>query len=621
MKGKLFIGVLMGMLFWGTAAWAETIKANAVVERRDFFMGEPFVFQIQVSGSESPEKPDLSKVKDFIVTFQGGQQNSSQSVTIVNGKVSRNIRKGYFFSYQMIPNRTGALSIPSINVVADGQSTQTDPVMITVRKPVETDDFKLRLKLSKDHCYVGEPVILTVTWYIGKDVREFNFSLPLLEDDSFRFENPDVNTQSGKKLYRIRLGDDEVIGEKGQGRIKGKDYATLTFKKVLIPIRFGNISIEPATVSANALMGYENRQNRVKDDFFSDFFNDDFFSRGRRGIYRKVVVPSNSMSLRISDLPEEGRPAGFAGHVGEYRIEAAASPTEVNVGDPITLTLSLTGPDYLKYIQLPPLSRQPGLNKDFKIPKERASAEVSGKSKVFTQTIRALRSDVKEIPPIELAYFDTAAKAYGVARTQPVPLIVKETRVLTAMDAEGISGPVSNGSGIETWNRGIAFNYEDMDVIENQGSGPLSWFRSPLWLCLTLGSPVFYGLLLAGTVMMRRRNADPLKSRARKAYGNLTRALKEARRASSSDRTCDMIQDAFRSYLGDKLGLTQAALTFIDVKDKLEAKGIDSETLDRLRSLFEECTAGQYAGNAGSFNVPSLTETGVHVAKALEKKL
>ena len=226
MKMTKYIAVLLFPLTCATllcpASEAAQLSATAAVERTDLFVGESFIFQIQVSGSENPDKPDLSHVSDFTVVFRGGQKNSSRSISIVNGKVTQDVREGYFFSYQLTPKRAGRLNIPSIKVFADGRSTRTKPLTITARKPVETDDFKLKLKLSKDHCFVGEPVTLTATWYIGKDVKNFNFTLPLLGDDSLQFANPEVDMKSGKKLYRIPLGDEEVIGEKGRGRIGQK---------------------------------------------------------------------------------------------------------------------------------------------------------------------------------------------------------------------------------------------------------------------------------------------------------------------------------------------------------------------------------------------------------------
>ena len=612
--------MILGIVFLsGHVALAAELSAKAAVESADLSVGEAFIFQIQVSGAENPEQPDLSGVKDFTVVFQGGQQNSSSSITIINGKVTKDVQEGYYFSYQLTPTRSGILTIPSIKVKAGNSSTETEPIQITARAPSETEDFKFRISLSRDRCYVGEPVILTATWYIGKDVKDFNFTLPILSDASFKFADIETAGQQGGNLYRISLGNSEVTGVKGKGSLDGRDFTTITFKKALIPVRSGDIAVRPATVSCNALVGYE-RQRNTFNDGFRDFFNDDFFSNNRSGVYKTVVVPSNPLSLKVLDLPANGRPSDFAGHVGRYAISAKAMPTEVSVGDPITLTLTLSGPDYLENIQMPALEKQPSLLRNFKIPTESARGEISGKTKVFTQTIRPLRTDVKEIPPVELPYFDTDTQTYKVAATEPIPLTVRETNVITALDAEGNAGQVKVGSEVESLNKGIASNYEDMTVLENTSLEPFSLLRSPLWKGLILGPPFIYLLFLSGTFIYRHRNADSRKVNSRKAYGRLLSALKDARRSASMNDTCAMVQDALRNYLGDKLHISgKTALTFNDIKERLSDVAIGQETIDGIEDLFRRCEAGRYAGDAGTGDGAGMIEKAEMLAKNVEK--
>jgi len=600
-------------------AQAKPLSADAVVERSSVFVGEPFIFQIQVSGSENPKKPDLSEITDFIVEYHGGQVNSSRSVTIINGQMTQDVKQGYIFSYQLVPKRTGKLLLPSVTVHADGQRVQTNPVVIHVQKPSETEDFKLRLYLSKQECYVGEPVTLTVIWYLGQDVRKFNISLPLIEQkDLFYFFDPQVDFNSGKKFYRIPLGDGEVVGEKGRGRLGDKEFATITFKKVLIPKQAGLVNIKPATLVCEALTGYRQMRQRP---FGKDFFNDDFFGLGRQGVYQKVIVPSNTLNLKVYDVPAKGQPANFAGHIGEYKIQAQATPTQISVGDPITLTLTLSGPDYLEQVDLPPLDHQSELNRNFKIPRERAVGEASGKIKVFTQTIRPLKPNIKEIPSIELSYFDTRTGEYRTARTDPIPIQVKAARVVTALDAEGAAVSNPSGSEIETWTKGIAYNYEDMSVIENHGFGPVSWLKSPVWFCMIVIPPMVYLILWVGLFFISRQNADPFASRARKAYGRLTASIKKAQRTESEQQSYQVILNAFRKYLGDKLRFPHGSLTFNDVKDSLSTKGVDSETLENLKSLFERCEARRFAGNSDMSNASSLVEQSITLGKNLENTL
>ncbi len=613
---------LVFLFFPGTKAVAASATASAVVERSTVFEGEPFTFQIQVSGSEKPEKPDLSGIKEFDVNFRGGQRNSSRSMTIVNGRVTQDTRYGYVFEYQLVPKHSGRLTIPAIKVEVEGKTVWTNPVGITVEKPSENDDFKLRLQLSKSRCYVGEPVVLTGVLYLAQSVKGFNMSLPLLnEKDTFYFSDPHVDTSTGSQFYRIPLGDGEVIGEKGQGRMDGKEFATITFKKILIPRKAGKFSIGPATAACEALAGYKKARNPFGNDFFSNFFNDDFFGGHQQGIYRKVVIPSNELVLSVSDVPTEGRPSNYEGPIGEYKIRAEATPTEISVGDPITLKITLSGPDYLEHVNLPPLSRQQNLRNSFKIPQERAVGEMSGNTKVFTQTIRALTPNIKEIPPIELPYFDTRSGTYQIARTGAIPIFVKAAKIVTASDAEGAAEKSVATNELETWTKGIAYNYEDSSVLENQSFGPVSWFVSPVGLCGVIGFPMIYMLLLVSVRAHRKMHSDPLSVMARKAFRKLSAELRKVKKIESEQKAVIIILDALRMYLGEKLRVPYGrALTYNDIKSLLVEQGIASDTLDRLRFLFDQCDAGRYAG-ARNINASELVRQAFDLAKAFEKKL
>ena len=620
---KKYCFILLCLVFLGVGffddgrASAQPLHAESSLEKTDLFIGEPVTFQIQVTGSENPERPNISNIEGLDLVYQGGQQNSSSSITIINGRVTKDIKKGYTFLYQLTPRRTGRIVIPEIAVHADGSTVLTKPVIIAVQKPVETDDYKLRLQLSRADCYVGEPITLTVVWYMGKDVRSFHFDLPFLKDAKFYFEDQKVEPGDGKKYYRIPVGDKEVLGVMGQGRIDGRDYSTLSFQKILIPKKSGDIVIESATVVAEALSGYRRRKNPFGDDFFSDFFG-----KTSSGIYRKIVVPSNSLTLKVNDLPLKGRPDIFLGHVGEYKIHTEASPTEVSVGDPITLKIALSGPEYLENIELPPLDNQEALIKSFKIPKEQSVGEIADNSKIFTQTIRALRPGIKEIPSITLSYFDTKTKTYKAAKSEPIPISVKAAHIVTAQDAEGAVTPLAiSGSRVETWSAGIDYNYDDMSVLENKRLGFAQWLKSPLWICINGIPLVLYLILFAGVTYKRRMDLDPIAQRARRAYSRFQKTLKNVRKDDPANQHSQIILESFRKYLGDKLRMKGGVITFKDVKDRLDEKGVDPQTRELLKDLFEKCEAGSYAGNLNNIGSISLINLAIDLARKLEKQL
>ena len=602
-------------------ATAQTFSAQAQVSRTDVFVGESLRLQIHVSGSESPDRPDVAGMDGLTVRYLGGQKNSSQSVSIINGRISKQVRKGYVFVFELTPTRAGSLVIPSIPVSGEGKVAQTSPVSLNVREPMETEDFKLRIGLSKEQCYTGEAITLTVTWYLVQDVRSFDFVLPVLDSSAVFHADPDIDTSSGGPYYRIPLGGGEVIGKKGRGKLDGKDYATITFSKILIPREPGPLTIEPAVVSCEALVGYRDRNRRQRglfgDDFMSNFFNDDFFGRRREGVYRRVSVPSNRLVLEVLPQPSEGRPAGFSGHVGEYSVEATASPVDVSVGDPITLNILVGGPEYLEHVSLPPLDRQRQLAGDFRIPSEMAAGRVTGGGKLFTQTIRALRPDVKKVPSIELPYFDVAKREYRVARSRPIPLNVRAAKVVTAGDAEGRELTVVPGRTLEGWSAGIAYNYDGVEILEDHRAGLDVWLRSSLRLGVIMVPPAVYLVALLTLAVIRRRNADPLSARSRRAMRVLLRSLN----AADSGVPGQAVLDGLRAYVGDKLGLVSSALTFGDVCPRLREKGVGESTLEDLKTVFRECEAGTYAGGAHAMAPDELRKRALAVARRLEKEL
>ena len=166
----ILIATLLGMFAVAVAA-AEDIHVNALVEGHEFFLGESFIYQIKVVGSENPQRPGHLGIRDFHVEFLGGRNSSSQSVTIIGGRVSEQLKE-FIFTYRLTPRQTGDLLIPSLKVIVENRE-HTPAIPITVMRPTESEDFKLRISLSKDTCYVGEPVILDVTWYFARDIRSF----------------------------------------------------------------------------------------------------------------------------------------------------------------------------------------------------------------------------------------------------------------------------------------------------------------------------------------------------------------------------------------------------------------------------------------------------------------
>lgn len=607
------IVMVLAVLGLSSMARAE-VTVRAAVDQQEVFVGETFTYQVQVVGSEAAEPPDTSAFTDFTVESRGGQQNSSESVTWINGRMNRVSHRGYIFNFVLTPKREGRLQIPSLTVTVDGQTYQTQAIAIQAKRPQETDEFKLRLTLDKAKAYIGEPVNLTMTWYIGRDVNGFNFNLPVLSDPRFIISEGDnvVTNPNPDRFVRIPAPGGEILAEKGNGSLNGNNYLTVSFTRWLIAKEAGLLTLPQATVSCQALSAY--RQQRR--DPFNSLFPDDFFGRSRHS-YQTVVVPSNEPVLEVLPLPTEGRPADFSGLVGSYSIAVSAMPTSVKVGDPITLTIQVAGP-VVAGVALPTLADQLGPD-DFKVPAEMAPGEGKGVLKTFTQTIRARHPGVREIPSLHVSYFNPTTGRYESATSPPLPITVAEARTVTAQDAEGREpvGPAKRE--LKATKGGINFNYEGPEVLTPQapiGTVGLDAF----WYGALLCPPFFFALFLATSLWSHYRHKDPAGRAARQAFAKLSTTLDQISTHGDLASGYQTLGLGLREYLGVTLRRNPGALTYADVEPLLIHAGVANESLASLRQVMEECAAYEYAGPAsGAQDLARLLDLARHVAADLER--
>jgi hypothetical protein len=591
---RYFINIfLLSLIFFLSSLQAakgaeQPISVQAQVDREEVTVGESIMLQIKIDGDDSPAEPDLSGLQDFSVIPKGGGQNNRESITIINGRMNRISEHGYIFRYELIPKKDGILTIPAIGVTAGGKNLLTEPIPIRVAKPVVSDEFILRVSLSESESYVGQPLVLTVKWYVNRNIAEFKFELPFLEDQRFTFaDHPEDSHYQGQDAIAINLSGTTHIARKGQ---EGQ-HTTVTLRKIAIPREAGEFTLGQGVVFSKIVTGYQqNRGGRPFNDLF-----DDFFGR-RQAVYKQVVTESNTLHARVLPLPGENRPDNFTGLVWQYSLAAEADPTEVNVGDPITLTMMITGSEYLENVLLPPLENQREMRDNFKVPEEMGQGVVDGRVKVFTQTIRAKHASVNEIPGISLNFFNPKTARYESSATKPIPLQVHATKIVTARDAEGGSPAVAKKT-LTSLDKGIAHNYVGEDILKNQDLEVASWFGSPVGLALLFFPPGVFLLVLLPVYMKRRRVQDVTRLQAQKALPEfikeLTRLEQEIEQQELQQSVRGLVE-AMRVYLGKRLSIPPGTLIYKEVAVHLKQHGVEDTLLAELESILDWCETYHY---------------------------
>ena len=297
--------------------------------------------------------------------------------------------------------------------------------------------------------------------------------------------------------------------------------------------------------------------------------------------------------------------AEFYGLVGRYTISASATPTNVNVGDPITLTIKIGGSKYLKSVQWPELERVPELANNFKIPSQKASPTIENSFKVFTQTIRASNDKVTRIPPIPLASFDVREGKYVTTQTAPIELEVAPTKVLTSADLEGADFVPVNRE-IEAIKKGLSANYEDLNALRDMSFSPLAALVHPgyaiLWAAPLIG-------LVSSLLIKLGTHTSPEKIAARrrrqacsKAIGQLKKIRVEGVPPSNRGQDArDTIQrnewlvSIMKQYIGDRFDKTASSLTADDCYEAIKTATDDAPTAGKYRDIITNFEAGRYA--------------------------
>lgn len=599
-----FVALALTTLFAGDAVGQVQVFAQ-VDSQKDIYVGESFTYHVIIDGENNPGEVDLTPLAKYNPRSAGNQDVSQTSISIINGKTTQKVVKRYVMSYSLVSNQAGRIELSPVEVTVAGKSYQTNPVSVNILKPGTTDQLDMEVTLSEQKCYVGQPVLITIKFYFSAEISDPQFNIPVFNNDSFYFENPDVLDRQTKE-FDLGSGTTVMVSQH-QVLHKGKQYNLLVLQKILIPKISGPIRIDPATVSTDVVVG----RSHSRDRFF-----DDFFSSGKQ--YKRFMVSSEPLALNVLPLPEQGKPDGFYGLVGQYTISASAKPTaDVYMGDPITLTIKIGGSKYLKPVRWPELEQVPELAANFKIPSQKATPTIDNGFKVFTQTIRPDNNHANIIPALPLAYFDPHSGSFHVAETEPIKLDLKPSKRLTSADIEGRDFAPINKE-VEAIKKGLSANYESPDVLENMSFSLVPALISPAYASIWA---VPLGILILSLTAKLATHTSPEKvaaKRRRQACGKAISQFKKAVSMNSSQRN-ELVVSIMKQYIGDRFDKMAGSLTGNDCYDAIVSATADTEAADQYRRIIEYCQSARFASI--DVNIDSgKTKDIIQLIRNIEKK-
>lgn len=535
-------------------------EATAALSRDSVDLGDSITFQVAIDGAQSAEQPDLPTSSAYQAEFLGGRDESSRSIFIVNGKKTESNKLRYVLQWRITPLKAGRHAIDSFTVKV-GRATLTVPrTEFQASEPGDNPNFQLILEPEKTKVYVGEPLRVRMIWSLGRNVRSASFSGPdggrefdvvPLDPRSLRARTSPNQNNDAFRLVPFLGG--QIVITRTQFTREGRDLPAFSADLVITPRRAGKLDIGPYRVAFDEIVGQKSRS------FFDSPFDD--LSQTRRS-----VVASNIVTLDVKPLPEEGKPADFSGLIGVYSLDASATNSEANVGDPIPITLTIRGPEPLGDLKAPPLENQPAIASGFKLSPEgwetAPSDGAASGQRTFTTTIRPRSESVTEIPPVRLPYFDSKTGAYAIAQSKPIPLKVHASKEVTLADAmrPGADGapripPAAGPATLTEAPGGIGANTESLTALVDQRVNLVAAMSSPIGAAFVVAPPA--ALAFVAMLAHRRRTRDP-------GAAARAQAVRHAKRAASSARSSAELLAAVRLSLAPFLGVAADAVTSRD---------------------------------------------------------
>jgi BatD DUF11 like domain len=556
-------------------ATADAASFTAALDRDTIAMGETATMSLTFEGGQAKNLPTPQVTGLRIV-----QSGNSQNVSIINGQMTSTVT----VTLSITPLRAGEFAIPALSADVNGQRLSTEPLRLAVHKAdapaaAAVDSGSeiafLKLTLPHENIYSGQSVIGRVELYLRDDVQNIG---------NFQFSGTPAEGFSVGKM---------IEGPRTRAQVGSRAYNVIQLMLPLTAVKAGAVTLGPFTAGAVIVLP---SQTQGGDQIFRQFFN--------QGEQRQVSLTSDQVSIQALALPVENVPADFNGAIGNFSLNVTAGPTNLTVGDPITVRVQISGRGALDAVTLPAQDAW----RDFKTFPPTSNITNTDQFgfqgiKTFEQIVSPLNSDVHELPSYTFSFFNPDDGAYHTLAQPATPLTVHSAGATPLPTvAENKNSSAEN----------LASSQDIFPIKENLGT--LAPTGKPL-----ITSPKFLAMqslpviaLLAAFVWRKRADelANNPRLRRQRAVVQLVRdGLNDLHKSAAENKSDEFFATLFRllqEQLGERLDCPASAITENVVEEHPTLRSAPSATLDGLRELFQLCNQARYAPVRGSAELNSV---------------
>ncbi|SDG78851.1 Oxygen tolerance [Psychroflexus sediminis] len=497
-----------------------------------------------------------------------GGPNQSISQSWVNGKST--FQKTYTYFFQ--PAKRGTFTIGQAEITVDGQVYKTSPIQVEVTAAVDTpnqsravaeaeDGIHLIAEVSDSKPYLNEGIYVVYKLFFSSTVNIRNWR-PL---DNPKFEG----------FWSQNIDIDQL--ELKEGEFGGQPYRYVELRKtVLYPQKTGELKIEPLSLAVSVEVPTDRR---------------DFFGRRMYDVVEKNFS-ANTKTIDVKPLPEEGKPEGFSGAVGEFDFQLKASEKTVVAQTSFELSSEVSGKGNLKLFNLPKIQTPSA----FEVYEPERSENVRTSSLGMRGSITEKYTVIPEfkgdyvIQPTTFSYFNPRTEAYERLQSEPIKIKVEpnpqrpEETVASANDTAKPQNMIASKN---------TFNYIKLDT-SLKAKGKTQFFQSPLYWTLFfipfLSIPL---MLIFGKVKNRATDENQLQQK--RASKLAKRYLSEAKKnIGDSKAFYESLERALHNYMKARLKIQTLDMQKEKIQALFAQKGVSQETTENFIKILESCELARY---------------------------
>jgi len=390
--------------------YAASPSVTAVLSDSQPAVGQMVQLEIKVNGANSANVPETISI-DGLEIHQTG---TSRQFEMHNFDVTSSVT----YDYTVLPLKTGQFKIPPQTVRIGSSSLQTPELHLNVaassnrsaqpgRRNADSGDLRniarVELVLPKQTAYIGEAIPAE----IRVSILRRNFA------GRRSVEPPQLNTQ-GITMQTLHDPEERIQ------EIDGQVYYTFSYKTALSAAKAGKFEVGPINVLAVVLVSQPNPNRRIPHDIFD---MDNPFEQFFKTQQVNVTLTSKPVELNVKPLPNA--PPNFSGAVGNFTMAVDAKPKTVQVGDPITVTSTITGRGNFDRMSGPTLEEERGWHKYPPSSKFKQDDDVGISGEKTFEMVIAPNEKKPAVPPLIFAYFDPSKENYVTLRSDAMPIQVE----------------------------------------------------------------------------------------------------------------------------------------------------------------------------------------------------